>query len=134
MSDTGELTKAQYIALTTFKRDGTPVATPIWLASTDVAGRFVAYTDADAGKAKRIRATGRVTAQVCSSSGKVKADARTYEGTARMIDGAAAERAEQLISKKYGWKKSAFEAVMKIGRVVRRKPEPASAYIEFDLA
>ena len=35
MSGVGALADEKYISLTTFKRDGTPVATPVWVVSDD---------------------------------------------------------------------------------------------------
>jgi uncharacterized protein len=128
------LDKQQCISLVTFKRDGTGVPTPIWFAPTDRAGVYVAYTDLVAGKVKRIRATGRVTAQPCSMSGKVADGAPKFEGTARIIEGADATDAERRLAGKYGWKKKLFETMQSIGLKIKRKPKPEAAYLEITLA
>jgi hypothetical protein len=43
MSGVSTLAGEKYISLTTFKQDGTPVATPVWVVSDD--GRPVARVD-----------------------------------------------------------------------------------------
>ena len=42
----------KYLSLTTFKRDGTGVATPVWFVAE--AGKILVVTDADSHKARRI--------------------------------------------------------------------------------
>ena len=49
---------SRYIALTTYRRDGRPVTTPVWAVSLD--GKIYVFTARSTGKAKRVRATGRV--------------------------------------------------------------------------
>ena len=46
----------KYLLLTTFKRDGTPVATPVWAAPLD-SGEIGFWTSSGTGKAKRITHT-----------------------------------------------------------------------------
>ena len=52
------LADARYLSLTTFRKDGTPVATPVWVVSDD-GRRLLVWTGADTWKAKRIRGVGR---------------------------------------------------------------------------
>ena len=52
-ADTATLAEEAFISITTFKRDGTPVATPVWCAREN--GWLLVYTEADSGKVKRIR-------------------------------------------------------------------------------
>ena len=47
-----------YLNLESFRRDGTPVQTPLWFAEDD--GVFYIYTLANTGKVKRIRRNPRV--------------------------------------------------------------------------
>jgi PPOX class probable F420-dependent enzyme len=49
---------SRYIALTTYRRDGGAVTTPVWAVSLD--GKIYVFTASSTGKAKRVRATGRV--------------------------------------------------------------------------
>ena len=49
----------EYINLITYRKDGTQVPTPVWLASLD--NSLVITTSLNAGKVKRVRANGRAT-------------------------------------------------------------------------
>jgi uncharacterized protein len=133
MTTLADLDAGRYISLITYKRDGTAVATPIWFASGPRPDTFVAYTEANAGKAKRIRATGRVTVRPCDMRGKVSPTGPTFEGTARVLEAAEQADAEARLSKKYSWQKRLFELGAKLGSKLRRKPEPPTAYIELTL-
>jgi PPOX class probable F420-dependent enzyme len=48
------------LLLTTFRRNGTPVATPVWVVALDDATAGF-YTSSGSGKAKRLAHTSRVT-------------------------------------------------------------------------
>jgi uncharacterized protein len=133
MTTVADLDSERYISLTTYKRDGTPVATPIWFAAGRDPGTFVAYTEADAGKAKRIRATGRVSVRPCDMRGKVRPTAPTFEGTARVLDDAASADAEARLAKKYSWQKRLFELGATLTTKLRRKAEPDTCYLELTL-
>jgi PPOX class probable F420-dependent enzyme len=46
---------SRYIALTTYRRDGRSVTTPVWAVALE--GRHYVFTANSTGKAKRVRAT-----------------------------------------------------------------------------
>jgi len=56
----------KYINLTTFRKSGKAVPTPVWFVARD--GHFYVYTGDRTGKAKRIRANGR--AQIAPSDAR----------------------------------------------------------------
>jgi PPOX class probable F420-dependent enzyme len=91
--------RASYISLTTFRKDGTGVATPVWLAAE--AGELFIISDADAWKVKRIRRNSHVTIAVCDVRGRIAPDALRAEGTARVLDEAGTQAARALIARKY---------------------------------
>lgn len=94
--------RARYIRLTTFRRDGTPVATPVWLAhdGDDV----VVSTAPDSGKAKRLRHTSRVLVAPSNARGVPLADVVEVEGTAELVtEPSEAARLHQLVVDRYGW-------------------------------
>src|ERR1700694_1050776 len=64
-----DLSREQCIALTTFRKTGQAVSTPVWFAIS--LGTIYVETDADAGKLKRLRHTARVTLAPCTYGGKV---------------------------------------------------------------
>ncbi|MGL5859337.1 MAG: PPOX class F420-dependent oxidoreductase [Angustibacter sp.] len=95
-----DLARARYLSLTTFRRSGDPVPTPIW-AARDGEVLYV-VTDATSGKVKRIRHTGRVELAPCSMRGKVSSGTLPRAATARIVDdGAEAQRADAVLRRKY---------------------------------
>lgn len=62
------LGQADYVLLTTFKKDGTPVSTPVWVVRHGDELRV--WTAPDAGKVKRIRRTSNVQVAPCGMRGK----------------------------------------------------------------
>ena len=93
----GPIGSANYVLLTTFRKDATPVATPVWAVLDD--SRLHVWTVADAGKVKRIRRNAAVTLQPCSATGTPHGS--TLDGTARILDAAGSERVRRLIKRKY---------------------------------
>ena len=91
----------KYILLTTFRRDGTPVATPVWSISLGD-DRIGFWTSSGSGKAKRLTHTERVTVTPCDARGRVKAGAAAVEATARLVTGDELETIRLRIVSKYG--------------------------------
>ena len=60
----------KYVSVTSYKRDGTAVATPVWFVQED--GRLLVETDAASGKVKRIRRNPAVSVAPCTASGKLR--------------------------------------------------------------
>jgi PPOX class probable F420-dependent enzyme len=96
--DLETLAKAKYLSLTTFRRDGTPVATPVWLAR--LGDELLVSTVTSTGKAKRLRNNSRVLLAPCDMRGRVTGDA--VVGTARLQDDAASAVTFDLIRRRYG--------------------------------
>src|SRR5215469_8850449 len=63
------LTREKYISLTTFRKSGKAVVTPVWFAGQS--GTIYVESAKNAGKIKRIRHTARVTLAACTLSAKV---------------------------------------------------------------
>lgn len=95
---------ARYIALTTYRRDGTPVTTPVWLAPRD--GTLVVFTDVDSGKAKRLRADPRVRVAPCDWRGRVRGSAS--DATAELTDAPGTLGVLDAIRRRYGWQARLF--------------------------
>ena len=93
-----EVSKAQYVLLTTFTKDGRPKPTPIWIARDG--DRALVITEKNSWKVKRIRNTPRVTLAVCDMRGKVKGE--TIEAIASVLDDSQTERVYQAINQRYG--------------------------------
>jgi PPOX class probable F420-dependent enzyme len=97
-TDLEGLGKAKYIALTTYRKDGTAVSTPVWLVREGDA--LLVTTQGSSGKAKRIRNNPNVTVAPCNSRGTTKGPA--LPAIATLAESAEAERITALVAKKYG--------------------------------
>ena len=90
-----------YISLESFRKNGRGVAVPVWFAEEK--GILYVYSEAAAGKVKRIRNNPRVRVAPCDLRGRVTG--AWVEATARLLDGAEARRADDLLNAKYGFQK-----------------------------
>jgi PPOX class probable F420-dependent enzyme len=70
-----------YLSSATFRKDGRPVATPVWFAIDG--DRILVWSGASEGKVKRIRNNSRVIVAVCDYKGKLKGPA--VEATAVLL-------------------------------------------------
>ena len=68
-----DLDTAKYVSFVTYKKDGTPVATPVWVVPFE--GGYAFTTDPDAYKVKRLRNDARATLTVCDMRGKIAPNA-----------------------------------------------------------
>ncbi len=115
----GELDAAKYISLTTFKRDGTPVATPVWV--TGSGGRYAFTTGATAWKARRLAKNPAVEVQPCDMRGRVTLGARRYTGTGEVIsDPGALIEVRRALAAKYGLQYKILNAVEGVRKLVGR--------------
>jgi PPOX class probable F420-dependent enzyme len=94
-----DLDAAKYVSFVTYEKDGTPVATPVWVVPFE--GGYAFTTDPDAYKVKRLRHDARATLTVCDMRGKIAPDAIVYSGAALVLDEADTQRVDALIRKKY---------------------------------
>ena len=94
-----EIARSKYVSLTTYRKDGAAVATPVWQATSD--GLMYVVSDADAWKVKRIRRDGRVRVTVCDLRGRIAEGAPTAEGTAQVLDDAGTRTARAIVARKY---------------------------------
>ena len=127
-----ELSRARYLSLTTFRRDGTPVATPVWVVGEN--DLLYVWTGATTGKAKRIRNNPNVTLAACTLRGTVKGP--SVQASARIIAAEQLPQIRALLRAKYGWQFRATTLSSKLNTWLRRKPsEPtAQVYLELTLA
>ncbi|MET7706097.1 PPOX class F420-dependent oxidoreductase [Micromonospora sp. NPDC005413] len=68
MTTLDRLSAEKYILLTTFRKDGRAVPTPVWAVRDGEA--LAVWTRADSGKVKRIRRNGEVTVAPCDVRGR----------------------------------------------------------------
>lgn len=94
----GEAGTADYVMLTTFRKDGTPVGTPLW--AVEDGGKLYIWTETESWKVKRLRRNPAVTVQACDLRGK-KVHGAVVSGTGRVLDADETDRVRKLIRKKY---------------------------------
>jgi PPOX class probable F420-dependent enzyme len=94
------LENERYMQLTTFRRDGRAVSTPVWLVHLP-GGEIGFSTGGESGKAKRLRHTARVTVQACDRRGST-VSGPVLEGRARLVSGAELAPIRAQIKAKYG--------------------------------
>jgi uncharacterized protein len=125
--DLAALRDHEYILLTTFRKNGQPVPTPVWFAEQD--GRLYVLTGHNAGKVKRIRATRRVEVAPCNARGSVRGP--SLGGAARVLSPGDGARVEHLLDQKYGWKKRGFDLLERaLGLLRRRRARVDRDYLE----
>lgn len=116
---------ARYVLLTTTRRDGTPVPTPVWFART-APDTIVVVTRADAGKVKRLRNDPRCTLAPCDVRGRT--DHPGVPATGRVITGDEAAAADRALARTYGlaWRLFGLSARL-------RGQDPATARVHLAL-
>jgi PPOX class probable F420-dependent enzyme len=87
----------KYLSLTSFRRDGTGVATPVWFVEAD--GRLLVETDAGSYKVRRIRRDPRVTIAPCTATGRLRGT--PVPAWAELLPDAEICRVDQLIARKF---------------------------------
>ena len=87
----------KYASLVSFKRDGTPVATPLWFVVDG--DRLLAITDAHSAKVKRIRRNPEVVVAPCKPDGRVTGE--PVAARAQILPSSEVERTQQLMAHKY---------------------------------
>ena len=99
MTIVDEIGRKSYISLTTYRKDGTAVATPVWFVVNG--SELLVISNADAWKVKRIRNNSHVVVTVCDFRGKIAPGAPSVEGTARLLDEADTRAGRTLLARKY---------------------------------
>ncbi|MFE9206083.1 MULTISPECIES: PPOX class F420-dependent oxidoreductase [unclassified Micromonospora] len=97
MTDLDRLAAEKYVLLTTFRKDGRGVATPVWAVRDGDA--LAVWTASDSGKVKRIRRDGRVTVAPCDVRGRPHGEA--LPGHAAICDLVGTQRIRGLLKHKY---------------------------------
>ena len=105
-----DLKSRRYISLTTFKRDGTAVSTPVWVVSDD-GERLLVWSAATTWKVRRIRRNPDVLVAPANFRGKERGE--RVPATARVIDHPGIDA---LLRRKYGWQKRALDWCNRGGR------------------
>ena len=108
-----DLAAERYVSVTTTRRDGTAVATPVWAAPDD-AGHLLVWTGTGSGKVKRLRHTPAVTVAPCDARGHVRGEA--VPGTARLLPESELPRVRAAMARKYGLLYRVSTVATRLGR------------------
>jgi uncharacterized protein len=100
----------KYLNLESYRKNGTPVSTPVWFAEEQ--GVFYVYSLANAGKVKRIRSNPRVRIMPCDIRGNPKGE--WVDAEARIADAATDAKGHKLLNQKYGLLKRVGDVFSKL--------------------
>lgn len=105
----------KYVALTTYKRDGTPKTLPVWIA--DFGDGTIGFTTASSSyKVKRIAHDPRVVLQPSNAKGEPTEGTEQVTGTATSVTGDEFVRYRDTIKAKYGIQ---FHAINLVGKFMK---------------
>jgi PPOX class probable F420-dependent enzyme len=113
----------RYVLLTTYRRDGRAVQTPVWWVDLD-GGEYGFWTSSASGKAKRLAHTARVTVQPCNARGTVTAGAEPVEGSARLVTGPELDELKKKVVAKYGFQTKITKMLGKAAWALKGKNFP----------
>ncbi len=128
---THPLAEVAYVQLTTFRRTGEPVRTPVWVApAIDGSDRLVVITVDGNGKTKRLAHTPRIELRRCDVRGRVEPGAPTYAGEGVMVRGDAEVRAvRRAVVAKYGWPARFSDLAEPLARLVHLQRKPRAGIV-----
>lgn len=114
-----DLAGERFVSLTTFRKSGEPVSTPVWVGGDGA--DLVITTPAESGKVKRLRNNPLVELTPCDRFGRVEDGAVTVQGTAEiLVDRIDRTRVSRLLRGKYRLEYPLF-------MVLERLAKPAGA-------
>jgi uncharacterized protein len=97
-AELARLAESKYLLVTTFRKDGTAVPTPVWAGRDGDA--LVFWSAKSAGKVKRLRRNSSVDLAECDFGGRPTG--AVVKGTAELLDSEGADRVRKLLARKYG--------------------------------
>jgi PPOX class probable F420-dependent enzyme len=104
-----------YVAFTTFKKNGDPRPTPVWIA--DIGDGQLGFTTSSSSyKVKRLANNPRVELQPSDARGNPKPGSEKLTGTAEVLSGADFEAIRRIMKKKYGMQ---YRGIALVGQVAK---------------
>ena len=94
------LLDSRYALLRSYRRDGSPVDTPIWF---HLEGRTLVFRTKVGPKTSRITRDPRVELRACDHRGRPVDGSAALTGRATILAGAAADDANRALRRRYGW-------------------------------
>jgi PPOX class probable F420-dependent enzyme len=125
LRDLAAFDRHQYMALTTFRRSGAEVRTPVWFAAMD--GKIYVFTTGESGKVKRLRRSSRARVAPSDVRGGVRGE--WWDVAARLVtEPGLIERAHAALRAKYGWQAWVGDVFSRLTGRIRRR-----AWIEIEV-
>lgn len=93
--------RTPFLRVTTFRRSGDPVSTPVWVARLPDGG-YGFYTGSATGKVKRLRHTPRAEVQACSARGTPREGTSPVAVECELVNGDDLAAIDTAIRRKYG--------------------------------
>jgi len=87
----------KYLSITSYRRDGTAVATPVWFVQQE--GRLLVETDVASGKVRRIRRNPAVQVAICSGRGRLRGS--LVPAVAQVLPETEVAQVQPLLERKY---------------------------------
>jgi PPOX class probable F420-dependent enzyme len=107
----------RFVSLTTFRRTGAAVSTPVWI--TPDGDALLVTTPVGSGKVKRVRNNAQVTMRPCSRGGQVANGAPTITARAEIVTDPSRVRVmTDRVRAKYGLE---YKIFMVVERLVARR-------------
>ena len=116
------LFRGRYLSVTSFKRDGTGVATPVWFVSDG--RRLLALTDLHSAKVRRIRRDPRILVASCRASGKLRSEPIPARATV-LTATPELEHVQALLKERYAISYRLVMLFYRLGRRLRGLPSVA---------
>ena len=114
--------RGRFLSVTSFKRDGTGVATPVWFVSDGE--RLFALTDLRSAKVRRIRRNPRVVIAPCRAGGRLRGE--PVDGWAQVQSAEPElEHVQRLLLDRYAVSYRIVMLLYRLGRRLRGRPAVA---------
>ncbi len=109
---------ANYLSISTQKRDGTWVNTPVWFAKENEC--FYLFSEGKAGKVKRIRNFHEVKICPCTMMGKLTGEWQNAQAEL-LSDASATMQAHTALLKKYRWQMRMLDLGATLGGKINKR-------------
>jgi PPOX class probable F420-dependent enzyme len=110
----------KYLSITSFRRDGSAVATPVWFVQEG--RRLLIETEATSGKVKRIRRNSSVLVAPCTATGRLRTE--QVGARAELLGPEELKRVRALMARKYRFDRIFILPVYRAVQALRRKARP----------
>ncbi len=115
------LADSRFVSLTTFRRSGAAVSTPVWVGRDG--GSLVVLTPVGSGKVKRLRHDPRVELRPCGRFGRVADGVEPVAGQAELRQAPAdVDRARATIRRTYPIESRLVLGIERLVERLRRRP------------